>query len=859
MKRTIAWILAIGLLLALCAGCTAEPPVDPVQDPMQDSTEDQTSDGSAEDPAGDGDAVEEISTGYTYQDAVNALPANWNPHAVSSREAYPAEYLSAGLYSYVYNDALHPTEGMEPFTGYQIVPEMAAAMPVDVTEAVRAEHPEYCIPEDAAAGYAYAIDLNPAAVWEDGTPINAETYVYSMRRLLDPALKNVRAVDYYAGDFSIAGAEAYANAGRTAYADTLGTYAMDDLTADEAGQYHTAEGKSLWIGLCYPLDWLGGDTLQAYVDAYGETYFDITGWEILLAMADENGLVPLTDENLALFAPVITGVADWGETEDDLPHYFVSGTDYPAAEYDGTAGLYSSGDYQITLVLEHPLTGYDLLSHLTGNWIVYAPYYEENLTETDGVWTSAYATDAATTMSCGPYRLTEYQAGRSLKLERNETWYGYADGLHRYVDPKDGQTYEMYQTDVIECRVVRDAETRKEWFLKGELMGYGLRNEEAADYRDSEYCYAMPSETGYFLIYNGNRDAMDQREAAEGFDAGALDLQTLSLPSFRKALALSYDRADFAASVSPERMAGLGLIGSAYVADPETGLRYRDTDPAKQVLCDFYGVDVTAYADLDEAVQSITGCDPAAAKTLYAQAFREALDAGYLTDADGDGISDQTVQIEYVLSVDSEFLTDTIAYLNEKTDEITAGTPFAGKIRYVKSVPYGNDWTDQLKSGMADTVLAGWSGTALDPYALTDLYVDPARQYDADWFDASAVELTLTLDGAELTMDLRRWSDALNGAEVTAVGKSYCFGEGVADTETRLAILAAMEGAILSSTDYIPMLQDGTLSLLSQRVSCVTDTYHPVLGRGGLRYLRYHYNDAEWAAYLAESGGILEY
>ena len=58
-------------------------------------------------------------------------------------------------------------------------------------------------------------------------------------------------------------------------------------------------------------------------------------------------------------------------------------------------------------------------------------------------------------------------------------------------------------------------------------------------------------------------------------------------------------------------------------------------------------VDVSQYASLDEAVDSITGYDPETAKELYTEAFNEAIEAGYITDADGDGISDQTVQIEY--------------------------------------------------------------------------------------------------------------------------------------------------------------------------------------------------------------------
>lgn len=95
---------------------------------------------------------------------------------------------------------------------------------------------------------------------------------------------------------------------------------------------------------------------------------------------------------------------------------------------------------------------------------------------------------------------------------------------------------------------------------------------------------------------------------------------------------------------------------------------------------------------------------------------------------------------------------------------------------------------------------------------MSDLYVNPAYQYDAGWFDATTVDLTLTVpvDGkdTELTMNMREWSDALNGATVTVDGTDYCFGEGIADVETRLTILAAIEGKVLETYDYLPMLQN---------------------------------------------------
>ena len=855
LSKLLALVLALAMVFALAA-CGGTPA------PATDTPADKPADAPTDAPAAT--EAPEVPQTYTWQDSVSTMATNWNPHTYqTSDDAYPADFLRSGLYSFWFNDELHPVEGKDPYTGYVIVPEMAASEPVDVTEQIKAEHPEFNIPESATSGYAYTIDLNPDAVWEDGTPINADTYVYSMKRLLDPALLNYRATDYYAGDLCIAGAEAYANAGHVSYTDNgVGAaYTMDDLTVGEDGQYVGPNGETMFIGLDFALDWTGGNTLKDYVDAYGDAYFDMTNWDALVEMMDENGLIPLTDENLELFTPVTCGNEAWGETEGDLPNYFVYGVAFPEAEYEGTVGCFKSGDYQITLVFGKSLAGFNLLYNLSSNWIVKEDLYEANLVESNGVWSSTYNTSVETTSSYGPYKLTTYQADKFMKFEKNENWYGWNDGKHVYVDPEDGETYPMYQTDIIETEVVAEAETRKLMFLKGELMQYGLQSDDFATYRNSDYVYFTPSETIFFLILNGYKEAIENREAAADFDQASQDLQMLLNLNFRKAIAVTYDKELFASTVSPARSGGYGIIGNAYIYDPDTGARYRDTDQAKKALCSFYSVNVDDFGgDLDAAVASITGYDPETAKELFNLAFTEGLEAGYINDEDGDGVCDQTITIEYSMSSDSDFMTRTIDYLNEKMNEVTAGTPFDGKIVFAKSAPYGNDWSNKIKSGLADTVLGGWSGSALNPFGLTDLYVNPSYQYDAQWFDASKVDMTMTIDGEEITMSLKDWSDALNGATVTAPdGKEYCFGDGIADVETRLDILAACETIILGTYDYLPMLQDAGASLLSKQVFWVVEEYNPIMSRGGIRYAKYNYSDAEWADYVASEGGELSY
>ena len=799
---------------------------------------------------------------YIYKDDVSTLATNWNPHTYqTSDDAYPADFLRDGLYTFLFNDELHPIEGKEPYSGYVIVPEMAASEPVDVTEQVKAEHPEFGIPESATKGYAYTIDLNPDCVWEDGTPINADTYVYSMQRLLDPKLQNYRATDYYAQDLSIAGAEAYANAGQVVKVDNgaSGEYTMENLVKGEDGAYATEEGFPVYLAVNYPLDWTSGNTLKDYVDAYGEAYFSMTNWETLVGMMDEDGLIPLTDENFALYADVTTGNPAWNESEADVPNYFIVEKTYPEVGFE-TVGCYKTGDYQITLVLAKSLSGFYLLYNLSGNWIVKEDLYEANLKPTGDTFTSTYNTSVETTSSYGPYKLVNYEADKNMHFVRNENWFGYKDGKHVYVDPVDGETYSFYMTDEIDTQVVAEAATRKLMFLKGLVMAYGLQSEDFAEYRNSDYVYFTPSETIYFLILNGYLDKLNEREAAEDFDTEKFDLQTMTVLNFRKAVALTYDKEDFAATVSPARSGAYGILGTAYLYDPETGSRYRDTDQAKQALCTAYSVNVEDFASLDEAAASITGYDPVAAKEFYKAAFQDALDLGYITDNDGDGVCDQTIRIEYSASSLSAFMDRTIAYLNEKMAEVTKDTPFDGKVEFYLSAPYGTDWSNKIKQGLSDTVLGGWSGSRLNPYSITDVYVNPNYAYDAQWFDATKVDLTINIDGEDLTTTLKDWSDALNGATITIGEKEYNFGADQADVETRLNILASIEVTILGTYDYLPMLQNASAALLSQQVYWVVEEYNAIMSRGGIMYMKYNYDEAEWKAFVdSQPDGTLSY
>ena len=874
MKKLLALLLAVVMVLSVAA-CGKQPvTTDPTQgtNPTEGTNPTQGSEGPT------GPQVVVFEGDYTYNDYVSTLSANWNIHTYeTSDESYPIEFLTSGLYSFIFNDELNALDGKDPYEGYVIVPEMAAELPIDVTETVKVTHPQFGIPADATAGYAYVIKLNPDACWDDGTPIKAVDWVESMKRLLDPKLQNYRAGGYYEGGFSIAGAEQYAKAGQYAYGYMISeNYGAEEYVTEfgkNADGNYFVEGKGdVWIKLSDGGNW-GSNGLQAYWNAYGEATFVgmADRWNAMVAATNAAGYVAVNETVAATLADMVAVLhgyanaeayaADAGEyAYQEWQEFCYYGMSYPEFSYENV-GLYQTGEYEFTMVLNKALAGFQLLYNLSGTWLVKTDLYDACLKQEGDAWFSTYCTSVETTPSYGPYVMSNYQMDKGMHFVKNQNWWGYSDGKHVYVDPEDGLTYPMYMTTEIDTVVVTESATVKMMFLKGQLMTYTLQTEDYGAYRSSDFCHFTPGQAVYFLILNGNMSMIKEREAAADFDATKYDLETLTLQSFHRALNLSYDRSEYSAEFNPAQSPAFGLIGTAYIYDPDTGARYRDSDQAKQVLCDVYGVDASKYSSLDEAVATITGYDPVAANGWFAKAYEEALAAGFVTDTDGDGKSDQQIEMIYSASADpSEKMQKIMKWLGDCANEAAKGTGFEGKISVVASAPLGNDWSTYIKAGQTDCVLGGWTGSSMDPYGLMEVYTNPSYQYDAKWFDSTSITLTLNLRGEDITMNLMQWQQCMTGTAIEVNGKTYNFGDGLGTYEERLTIMAAIEKEILLAYDYLPMTQAGSMFLLTQKAFYVVEEYNPVMGRGGVAYMRYNYNDQDWAAYIAtQPDGILTY
>lgn len=771
---------------------------------------------------------------YTMNDFTAGMTdMKWSTHTWETNDdAAILDYISAGFYTFALNST---------GTGWSVVCEMAAELPQDVT----AEYAGQFGIEAGDSLKAWKIVLNPNACWEDGTPINADSYIYSYKELLDPLMKNRRADSLYAGDFIIYGAKEYFYQGQTVKMDNSATaaYALADLVLAEDGTYTTPAGGKVYIAVGYPIDWCGGNSLADYVGAYGDQYFGMDTWADLAALADDNGLVPLTDANLALLTPVTTTNPAWGETEAELPNYLVYEETYADYAWEDV-GIIKTGEYELVFVSTLPIenANYYVPYNLSSCYLVYEPlwescksYYDSNNNKVAAdsanvnTITTNYCTSAETTMSFGPYRLDYFELDKQYNLTRNDKWYGYSDGKH----------VGQYQTDEISVQVLADHATQLMAFESGLIDGVGLQQDDMEKYGSSDYLLYTPESYTTKLSFNTNVDSL----TAHGTGS-----QVLANANFRKAFSLAIDRYTYCSSLTAGHLPGFGLLNTMYVYDPFTGASYRDTDGAMDALVKLYGLtyegDDAEYGSLEEAYEAITGYDMAGAKALMAQAYDECVAAGLY-----DGSSNVT--LEFCVYQNDELYVKIFNFINDALVAACAGTGFEGKVSLVMKVDA--DYYNTMYSGNTDIIFSTWGGAAYSPYTMLDqCYCDDAfgggNQMEYG-FETDKVMVTINVDGHDVTTDLKTWAAWAGNKDVTITSDDGAltlarFGE--YDADTRSYLFSKLEYAYLAFFTTTPIYYRNSVSIHSQKINYAVENYVDLVAYGGIQFITYNYTDAEW-------------
>lgn len=765
---------------------------------------------------------------YTLNEAIFAMPHNWNAHSWETVEDEQVlRYTASPLLDV--GRAVDP-DGFEHFTW---IPEMALSVE-DATADWTAAADWGISPEEK--GRVWRIRLNPDACWADEarTPIDAETYLYSMRQLLSPDMRNYRAISYCEGAAALLGADGYFRSGSTNWVenvDAAGTisYAFADWVRHEDGQYFSVDGDALFFMLRAPISyWLRGYSLEEY---YQMGIIPEDSYAGLSVLADEEGYIPVTDDSIALLF-AITGSGDWGyDTRDDLAYYAAYRKVFPVVDWD-SVGLLKEDDHTLLYLCAQETSQYDFYVSLTSSWLVYEPLYEAGKTLVDGLVLTNYGSSPETYMASGPYALTELLPDRQLVYTRSESWYGYHDGKHQ----------DQYQTTRIVNDLVADHDAALRLFESGRLDTVSLLGSDMDRYRDAENLLVSEEDYTYRIFMATDRDALTALQEAASSDEKRVNKLCLANDAFRQALSFAIDRSDFVKKGTAGYQPALGLLDRLYYYDIAQDSRsvYRESEQAKAAICRAYGAsygEEGTYPTLQAAYDACTGYDEDLARSLFRQACEE------LTAA---GDWDEGMVIELSCAVTSTELTPEMALQNRLLqsylDAATAGTGFEGKLTLTFTTHA--DRYDAVENGEVEMGIGAWGGAYFYPFNMMQCYCDPEykRIPECCGFDPTTETLTISVQGTEVTKPYQAWSRAIvSGGEYAQ-----------AELSVKLELLAALESALIQQRHFIVLCSKASVSLHSDQVRFGTEQFNILYQFGGIRELRYNYSDAAWDARLAQ-------
>ena len=845
---------------------------------------------------------------YTYNDYNSAIGSsmNWDPLSwETSDDSNLLSYISMGFYDFVLNSDK---------TGYSVMPELAAEMPVDVT----AEYVGQYGVEEGETAKAWRIALNQDATWQNGEKITADDYVYSMQQLLNPKALNRRADSYYAGSFVIYNAKNYLYAGGATYDAYTGTEGADadlyvdmwnfwglqgmkDADGNECPQYVSVNDEVKYrdeaVAEGEDGDWISGkDIYDNYLapgqkyEAYATTYvfvlntpttFEaITGeeeegtqyyidmWNFwgLQGMKDADGnecpqYVAIDNETKYRDEAVAEGEdGDWISSKDIWDGYLAPGQKYEA--YATTYVFYKAAAEAVTW----DDVGFKKIDDYTIDFILLNPVEE-----------AAFYV---------PYNLSSSYLVYKPLYESLKTFYD-ANGVE--VDnEEDAATIENLYGKSLENTMsygpykLTAFELDKEYILSRNEEWYGYRDgKHLGQYQTDTYKVVVIAEhpTAMLAFEKGEIDGIAlQSEDMDKYGTSAYvkygpnngyttkltfntdydkllsrgtNSQVLVVDEFRQAFAYCYDRKEFATAYTAAGTAGFGLLNELYCYNPFTGESYRANEYAKAGLLKVFDLSYGEGTDYDTLDEAYE------ALTGYDVEKAQALMKVAYDKAVAAGIYDgeSPVEIEFRVYQSTEIYVKMFNYINEHLQKACEGSGFEGKVSLKMTVDA--DYYETNYSGGADMIFTTWGGASMQPFTiLYQCYCDASDgsgQQMEYGYDTSKIMLSYTVNGEVITDTLQNWALwADNSAPVATINEKLGKFTDY-DYDTRCAFYSQMEAAFLNWYPTTSVYYRNSASMDSQKVQSACEEYINLIGFGGIRYMTYNYDDAAWADYIANN------
>lgn len=821
---------------------------------------------------------------HTYSSTMTSDPLNWNSHAwENDTDRTLMSFLTDDLYE---QDIVFNSDGTPKMIAgssnveMEWMPAMASAYPVDVTNEYRGKF--NIAANSTNMEQVWRIALREGMKWENGDIINADTYIESLKRYLDPDMKNRRGLESLTYKSALAGSSEYLMSKSPDVEWFFDFDENENFPASEITHITFANYVEVF------------DTnYQYYLDSYTSlfdkaTLDNVAKWK---AKAGKEGYIPVTAADVATLENDFKNLlALFGM--GNMPEAWT----YLGVKWDGVSllpptdwskvGLVKKSDYVLDFVMASSVELKDFYVY-GGVELVHPATYDANIvsaTSTAYV-TTKYNTSKETTMSFGPFKMESFQKGKEIVLTRNTNFYGYS------LERNKG----YYPTDKIRIQIVADHNTELLKFLSGEIDDVSLLPAEVPTYKDSSNKQNIGSSSGFSmrLYLNSDRAKLEAIQTKTG--SKSKNITVLANASFRKALSLAINRPELA-KFSASGVPGYVLLNDQYFEDYDSVKMYRNNPIAKKALVDFYGLQYGAgktYATLDDAYNAITGFELANAKAAFNQAW---------TDEQASMTGDKKVHI--VVTIGPGRTDEQKAPLEEYFRQITEaakGTSFEGKIsfEYIETPADGKSRYNEINDGNIEMMFGAMNGATVNLTSAINASVGRHKDYKTGTIAAGfnngktvSIDLTqfanrddvkalknivendtvgtsstpdtiTTVVGNVVTLRLGQWVDTVNpdSPSSTLIDHRYA---GILngtqalpkDINLLTLVISSVETAILGEYQEIPLYADGTTALYSKKFSYLFKYQDIRALFGGLKYVTYHYTDGEWAKFITKSKNL---
>lgn len=770
---------------------------------------------------------------YTMREYTAQMPSQWCTILSSDNVNNTMEsYFTSAFYEFNYkfdaNGKIVP--------GAYTVEYSASTKLEDVTKKYAGK---YGLAADAEKGQAFAMTLRNDLKWDDGTPIKAADFVYSMSQQLSPKYLFATASNYYSGNYVIHNAQNYVKQGQKGMFPATSVLTVYNAS-DDAKLIFTLNGHDSYVA-----DYLtsNGVEPQAYVAQAAKVTVDA------LKAIEGKSLAEIKNDETML--ATWTAVLGWWKTlPNEELHFFKMEYEYPKMDFSEVGYFVGDNEYELVMVIDGTLNPLDAEGNLTyeagyyfSGWpLVKRDLWERCEDQSKTPYANSYCTTQEKSASWGPYKLTYYQDQKTYTVSRNDKWFGY--GLPQYAN--------QYQTDAIVTEKIEEWDTAWLAFQKGNLDGIGMNVKIAADYRTSKRAYFTPETWTFDLNIQSNANSRTDKR----------NNLLLNYADFRKAISLSLDRDDYCAKNNPSSQAALGLLNSMYYYDVENGKVYRESIQAKEAILNAYGatknedgswkVGETTYTDIEEALDATTGYNLTLARQLVDSAIEQAKTDGKYSDG-------EEIILTYGIETQSADTDRVKNWFQAAFDNMTKGTSIEGKVKIEYFMFSSATWSEQFADGEYDLCFGAWGQAAFNPaYLLCETQISKENRYATNW-DPKTVSVTVKAtpddkheDGI-YTYNLEQWRLILQGKDGCPVNfKNFSM-------EDQLTALGAVETAILKAYYSIPVYSRYSASLMGYKVDYVSYEYNTFMGYGGIRYMTFNYDDTAWAEFVASNNNILNY